>query len=87
MENNNNYKGFNLVGGNNYNKYRPPYPSYYIEKIRKVCEEEKALGKAEDFNYLDLGCGTGQIFFRICDIFTNVVADDISFEQANKQIT
>jgi ubiquinone/menaquinone biosynthesis C-methylase UbiE len=43
--------------GKKYEQYRPPYAAFQIDLVKSLlCEHPQ--------NYLDIGCGTGKVFFE-----------------------
>jgi ubiquinone/menaquinone biosynthesis C-methylase UbiE len=49
--------------GRKYELYRPNYASFQIDLVKSLlCENPK--------NYLDIGCGTGKVFFEIESLFS-----------------
>ncbi|EAR82770.1 RNA cap guanine-N2 methyltransferase (macronuclear) [Tetrahymena thermophila SB210] len=67
--------------GQNYDKYRPKYPSKFFELILQNLNSKE--------NYLDVGCGTGQMLFKLNSHFKFAVGTDISEKQvsvANEKI-
>jgi len=66
----------------NYAKYRPVYPSTVYDKILEY------LGNGSEFNVgykyklaVDVGCGSGQATFPLCQHFESVIGMDTSEDQ------
>lgn len=47
--------GDRLFQGSNYAKFRPNYPDEFYKTIYEKTTERE--------NYIDIGCGTGQLYF------------------------
>ncbi|KAL4466567.1 hypothetical protein ABPG72_010618 [Tetrahymena utriculariae] len=59
--------------GQNYDKYRPKYPSKIFDLILKDLNSKD--------NYLDVGCGIGQMLFKLNSHFKIAVGTDVSEKQ------
>jgi hypothetical protein len=61
-------------GGDTYSRYRPPYHQHLIDKLTELSKGKQA--------YLDIAAGTGQVFLRIFENFSELaVANDLSTMQ------
>ncbi|KAL4426897.1 hypothetical protein ABPG74_008821 [Tetrahymena malaccensis] len=61
--------------GQNYDKYRPKYPSKFFDLILKDLNSKES--------YLDVGCGTGQMLFKLNSHFKIAVGTDLSEKQVS----
>ncbi|XP_060067356.1 putative methyltransferase DDB_G0268948 isoform X2 [Ylistrum balloti] len=61
-----------------YAKYRPKYPDALYEVIGDFCKAPGATGMDVA---VDVGCGSGQGTFPLCEMFNNVIGVDVSQSQ------
>lgn len=66
-----------------YAKYRPKYPDAIYQLIGDYCRAPGASGLNVA---VDIGCGSGQGTFPLCDIFDHVVGVDISQSQIEQAL-
>ncbi|OWF42697.1 putative methyltransferase DDB_G0268948 isoform X2 [Mizuhopecten yessoensis] len=66
-----------------YAKYRPKYPETLYETIGEFCRAPGASGTGVA---VDVGCGSGQGTFPLCEMFDSVVGVDISQSQIEQAI-
>jgi SAM-dependent methyltransferase len=65
------------IGGENYTKNRFPHLDEFISRIVQASKDKD--------NYLDIACGTGQIFLRIFHQFRkHIVANDVNLTQLSE---
>ncbi|XP_033748407.1 putative methyltransferase DDB_G0268948 [Pecten maximus] len=66
-----------------YAKYRPKYPDALYEMIGNFCRAQGTSGVGVA---VDVGCGSGQGTFPLCDTFNHVVGVDISQSQIEQAL-
>lgn len=64
-----------------YAKYRPKYPDELFRTIEELC---RAPGSSGCGVAVDVGCGSGQGTFPLCELFDTVIGVDISQNQIDQ---